>query len=157
LAFVARYGLTKADAIVMAWGGSGWHLVFFAVGPLGQRIRYLAAVDGKTQIWNWSTDGLRLSEVLERPTAAVFAGRRYDNVELDGRKFLTDKSQRPYLRELLEIAATPPATGMANHAAGWYHDPWSFPNEPPRSRFWDGSAWVGRVSPQPGSDPGVAD
>jgi len=159
LAFVARHGLTNADAIVMAWGGSGWHLIFFAVGPLGQRIRYLAAVDGKTQIWNWSTEGLHLSEVFERPTAVVSTGRRYDNVEFDGRKFLTDKSQRPYLLALLESTSTLPTTGMAGRPAGWYPNPWAFPGLGGQLRYWDGSQWTGHTHPasdRPG-DPGVGD
>jgi len=154
--FLRKNGPVDVEAVVISVAGSGLGIFLRSVvGPLGLRYRYLASSNGKFQVWaRPAADGSAVGLVadIDRPVVSVSFGKWHDCATVNGRPFLVYAWQRPYLRELLEIAATPPATAMAGLPAGWYHDPWSFPKESPRLRFWNGSAWTHDVNPKP-TDP----
>lgn len=155
-AALRKYGGVDPDAIVCVLVGSRWGVRLRGfIGPLKLKYAYLAGSGREFQVWALpgpKGTPIGLVAAYERPVVELKTGRWTDQVSVEGRSFLVATWQRPYLRELLEIAATPPATAMAGLPAGWYHDPWSFPNESPGLRFWNGIAWTSDVNPRP-ADP----
>lgn len=84
---------------------------------------------------------------FDRPRAGLSTGMQLDRVTIEGRHFLVEKWQRPYLRQLLELAATPSTAGMIGLPAAWYRNPWALPGQGAQLRYWDGSQWTSHVYP----------
>ncbi|MDP3973017.1 MAG: DUF2510 domain-containing protein [Candidatus Nanopelagicales bacterium] len=155
--FLRKYGHVNADAVVYATQGSGWSL-FFRSGVLPLRVRYmyLAVVNGRLQMWRSPAPngGIDCIAVLDRPTVTLRPGIWVDLVVIDDQKLIVDRAQRPYMRQVLELAAAPPSAGMVGLPAAWYRNPWAFPGQDEQLRYWDGSQWTEHVYPV--ADPAIS-
>ncbi len=148
--FLRERAHVQVDAVVHAWNGSGFSMFLRGiVGPLTFKRRFLVAAEGRLQVWTSPAPGeaIDLLGAFDRPVAELSTRIQLDRVTIEGRPFLVEVWQRPYLRQLLELATTPPTAGMAGLPAAWYRNPWAFPGDHAQLRYWDGNQWTAHVYP----------
>ena len=150
VSFMRERGHIQVDAVVYAWEGSGFSMFLRGIiGPLTFKRRFLVATESRLQVWTSPEPGeaIDLLGTFDRPVAELSTRIQLDRVTVEGRPFLVEVWQRPYLRQLLELAATPPTVGIVGQPAAWCHNPWALPGPDAQLRYWDGAQWTGHVYP----------